>query len=254
MATVAAFPSVSANSFAQRARSRVPPTPWLCIALLAASAHASELSRLTASLPDVDPPPQSEAQWIARSARINGVPMTLKAFRSTLTPDAVLHHYDDWSDTLAGAKTQRSTNAPWRVFAIAAECCFITIKARAVANGSEGTITVSPPLDRKARRAESSFPRPATTELVNLQQYDDEGVEAEHLALRSARAPGVEAQAFRQLLKRDGWTLTRDQAGAVAARAHVIEAQKGAQHALLTLLPDRARAASTAIVIIWRKS
>lgn len=227
---------------------------WLCLALLAPSAHASELSRLTEALPDVEPPPQSEAQWIARSARINGVPMTLKAFRSLLSPDAVLHHYDGWSDRLAGAKTQRSTNPPWQVFAIAAQGCFITIQARAVAGGSEGTITVSPPLERKARRAESRFPRPASTQLVNLQQYDDAGVEAEHLALRSARAAGAEAQAFRDLLSREGWTVTRDQPGAAAARAHVLEAQKGAQHALLTLLPDRSRAAATAIVIIWRKS
>ena len=56
-----------------------------------------------------------------------------------------------------------------------------------------------------------------------------------------------------QELTRNGWQVIRRQHMRETARGVVIEAQRGAQQALLTLQPDRAQPSMTAIVIVWKK-
>jgi hypothetical protein len=53
-----------------------------------------------AALPDLAAPPQGTAQWIARNMRMNGLPMSLKAFESRLAPDAVLAYYESRAEVV----------------------------------------------------------------------------------------------------------------------------------------------------------
>lgn len=226
----------------------------LLTALIASPSVAGSLARSTAKLPELDAPPQGEAQWVARSMRLNGLPMTLKAFQSRLSSDAVLHHYESWSRGVPRAQTRRSNNPPWQVLAIQSQCCYITIQARATLNGSEGTLAVSAALDRAELKTQTAFPRPSSASIVNLQQYEDAGVESEHISLSSTRSVTTEASAFSQALTRAGWRIIRNHRSSHTPRGHVLEAQKGAQHALLTILPDQVRPTGTAIVVVWRKA
>jgi hypothetical protein len=120
--------------------------------------------------------------------------------------------------------------------------------------GSEGTIAVSPLLENAVTPVKTSFPHPASTKLVSLQEYDDDGIEAEHISLLSMRSVGIEAEAFLQALAREGWQVVREHAMNNVSRGHVIEAQLGTQQALLTLLPDHANPAFTAVIVVWRKA
>ena len=84
--------------------------------MLALPAAAGSLARATEALPELGAPPQGSAQWIARSMRMNGLPMTLKAFESRLTPDAVLSHYEGSLLKSTGAhEARRLVNPPWQV-------------------------------------------------------------------------------------------------------------------------------------------
>ena len=223
------------------------------IVLIAAPAHAGALMSATASLPEVDAPPQGEAQWIAQSMRMNGLPMTLKSFHSRLSAEAVLHHYDAWARTQGRRESAQSRNGEWLVLAIKSARHYISIQARTTLDGSHGTIAVSAVLEGAALKLDTSFPIPGTARIVNLQQYDDFGMEAEHISLSSARAPHTEAFAFSQLLAREGWQLVREQR-TTEGGGYVIEAQKGAQHALLTMVLDQSSASMTAVVVVWKKS
>src|SRR3990170_537476 len=111
---------------------------------LALPAYAGGLTRATEALPSLGAPPQGSAQWIAKSMRMNGLPMTLKVFESRLTPDAVLSHYEGFAKASGSHQSRRTTNAPWQVLMLKSADHFITVHARAVARGSEGTILVSP--------------------------------------------------------------------------------------------------------------
>lgn len=226
----------------------------LALALSAPPAQAERLIRTTSALSDLAAPPQGTAQWIARSMRMNGLPMTLKTFESRLSPEAVLSHYESQLKSSGSHETQRSMKSPWQVLMFRSHDTFITVHARAVNTGSEGTILVSPALDPALLRVRTEFPRPATARIVNLQQYDDAGMQSEHISLSSDRTPFVEAQAFSQLLIRDGWTMTDTRPTHESHRGFVLEVQREAEYALLVILPDVARPATTAIVVIWRKS
>lgn len=224
------------------------------IAMLILPVQADSLTRVTAALPDLTSPPQGEAHWIARSMRMNGLPMTLKAFQSRLNPDAVLAHYQSLLQSQSHHEARRSMNAPWHVLMLKSRDYFITVHARPVNRGSEGTILVSPALARSSLRLQTDFPRPASTRIVNLQQYDDAGIESEHISLTSARAPFTELQAFSQLLIHDGWTVLDTRPAQAARRGFVLEAQRQVEQVLLVIVPDAIQPNATAIVIAWKKS
>jgi len=218
---------------------------------LALPAHAGSFSRATEALPDLGAPPQGAVQWIAKSMRMNGLPMTLKIFESRLTPDAVLAHYEAF--VKGTHESRRAVNTPWHVLMLKSEDHFITVHARAVAHGSEGTILVSPAIDPDSLRMRTKFPRPASTRIVNLQQYDDDGVQSEHISLSSNRASFVELQDFSQLLIGEGWSVVDTRPTHEVQRGFVLEVQRQAEHALLVFLPNAAQPTTTAVSIVWRK-
>jgi hypothetical protein len=220
---------------------------------LALTAHAGTLSRATEALPSLGAPPQGSAQWVAKSMRMNGLPMTLKIFESRLTPDSVLAHYESFVKTNGSHESRRTTNAPWQVLMLKSEDHFITVHARPVARGSEGTILVSPALEPALLRMRTEFPRPASTRIVNLQQYDDDGVQSEHISLSSNRASFTELQDFSQLLIGEGWTVVDTRPTREVQRGFVLEVQRRAEHALLVIVPNAAQPTMTAIAITWRK-
>jgi hypothetical protein len=213
-----------------------------------------ELVDVTSGLPDVPAPPQGDVWWISKSMRMNGLPMTLKNFRSRLTPDAVCDYYRLNVPTHAPGEILRSRNGDWSMLSIRSRRELVTVQVRATRLGSEGTITVSPPPETVRLKVETTFPRPLSATIVNLQEYDDAGMEAEHITLSSVRSVGVEAHAFVDRLTRNGWQITLREPMQSVSRGQLVEAQKGAQHAMLSLAPDKLRPGTTSIVIIWKKS
>lgn len=212
------------------------------------SANAGAIARLTASLPDIGPPPQGEVRWVARSMRINGVPMTLKTVRSHFQPQELFEHYEALLRGSDHMEARRAVHGEWHVLAIKSRQHYVTIQVHLSVEGSEGTITVT--AIPSTTKFTTEFPRPLTTRLLSLQEYDDAGVESEHISLSSPRAVAVETQAFLHELARDGWQATQR----TAKRGAAIEAQRGAQQAFVMLQTNSAQPSSTTIVVVWKKS
>lgn len=227
--------------------------PILLLVLASGPAAAHDFTSITRTLAIVPSPPQGQSEWVARSMRLNGLPMTLKSFQSRLTPDAVLRHYESTIGARGAASSFRTRQGHCQTLSIRDHAELITIEAQATIAGSTGTIAVTPMLNVAQLRVETSFPRPATTSVVNLQEFDDDGIEAEHISLSSVRSVVVEAQGFAQALQRAGWQMVRLQPMKAAPSGRVLEAQKGAQQAFLTITRNGVRPA-TSIVVVWRKS
>lgn len=215
---------------------------------LVESAGAGTVARLTASLPEVGPPPQGEVRWVSRSMRMNGVPMTLQIVRSRLQPFEVFGHYESALRAKTHGETHRSTSGEWQVLGIRSPQHYITVQLRQTTAGSEGMIVVTR-LPAIATFV-TDFPRPPSTRLLSVQEYDDSGFESEHLSLSSTRGVPVEARGFLNELAREGWQVTQRDAG----RSTVLEAQRGAEQAFVTFTPDSTQPSMTAIVVVWRKS
>lgn len=218
----------------------------------ASSATAGSLAREVATLPDIAPPPGGRSFWIARAMRLNGMPLTLKAFSTTMNVEEALAHYEHELKTGASIATKRAQEGKWRTLAVFAPAYFITIRARNEGHGAQGTIAVSPANDKRRASRRTTFPHPAPAQLVNLQQYDDEGVEAEHISFVSRRTVSIEARDFAATLSRAGWELIRDEAAHSDHGGHVIEAQRGTQLAYVNI--ERRVRGDTAIVVLWKKA
>jgi hypothetical protein len=185
--------------------------------------------------------------------RLNGLPMTIKGFQSQLQADDVLAFYEKHSGIDSGDQ-RRLTSGEWRMLNIRTSHHLITVQARATIGGSEGTITVSTAPDRAKPTMATTFPLPKTSRLLSRQEYDDAGIESEHLSLSAVRSAAVEAKAFVEELERAGWQITRKQALRATPSGVVIEAQRGTQQARLVLQPDRSEPAKTAVIVLWRKT
>jgi hypothetical protein len=221
---------------------------------LAPCAYAGSIEHSTRGLPRVGAPPQGEVQWIARSMRHNGLPMTLQSFHSRLAAADVLRHYEARAKAETARESMRSRRGDWQMLTLKGAGYFITIQARDSTPGSVGTITVTADPAGTEQSLATHFPLPSSTQVVSVQQYEDRGDQAEHISLVSARAPHAEALSCAQTLSRAGWQLIQDAPARSIQRGHVIEAQKGAAHARLTFMPDRSQAGRTAIIIVWKKA
>ena len=225
----------------------------MMVLLISVPAHAGKIAAATAALPDVPAPPQGSAEWVARSMRMNGVALTLMTFESRLAPADVFSFYERTAGGWGRNEFRRAMRGADEILSIRSPRYLITIEARASVSGSEGLITASEPPERAKAALTSRFPHPASARIVNRQEYEDDGIEAEHLSLSSMRAPVVEAHAFVDELTRNAWQISRRQS-MQTGRGMLIEAQRGAELAQITLQPDRSRLATTAIVVVWRKT
>jgi hypothetical protein len=220
-------------------------------AMLAAECLAGPVAQQTRNLPDIPAPLGGEARWIARSMRLNGVPMTIKQFTTRANADDVLHHYESTLRKSSNMKTRRSVEGSVHVLAVMTDDYYATIRAKNTVHGAAGTITVTPPLANLVPRKHTRFPRPSTAQLVSLQEYDDDGLQAEHISLVSKRGVAIEAREFETALLRDGWELLRSEPSAKHRGSYVIEAQKAASLAFINL--RRAERDATTIIVVWRK-
>src|SRR5687768_17169386 len=160
-----------------------------CVATAAlfglSAVSAGELEQLTSKLPQIDGPPRGETQWIARSMRLNGVPMTIKSFQTSLSVDDVIHHYERSSRGKSSQQISRNRNGEWHVLGLHTHQHHVSIQVRSTSEGSEGTIAVTGEIKRDHQRPDTEFPRPSGVELASLQEYDDLGIEAEHIDFTS---------------------------------------------------------------------
>jgi hypothetical protein len=213
--------------------------------------NAGAIAQQTAALPDIPAPATGTAAWVARAMRMNGVPMTIKRFDSSANAAEVLHQYEHTLRTSSDMRTRRSQEGAWQVLAIMTDDYYATIRARDTTVGTEGTITVTPPLAKARAAKRTRFPHPQSAQVVSLQEYEDDGVEAEHIMLVSRQSVNREAREFAARLTQQGWQVLRSEP--VQRRdGHIIEAQHAAALAFINV--RRTESGGTTILVVWRKA
>ena len=226
----------------------------LMLFLVSEAALPVPIQRATSRFPEVPTPPQTRMEWIARSMRMNGLPMTLRSFDSSLPAAEVLAHFARWW-TSAVADSQRNAQqlqiGPWQVLALTSTRVHITVRVKSAGSGTTGTIAVSINPAVVQPSLVTSFPHPRDARVVSLQQYADPGSSAESIAFSSGRAVEIVARDFSRALAHQGWNVYRDQPATSARIGRVLEAQKGAELAQLTFAPGDH--SSSRIVVLWRK-
>ncbi|HEY8538740.1 MAG TPA: hypothetical protein VIL28_07720 [Steroidobacteraceae bacterium] len=214
-------------------------------------ALAGSIAAATRQLPELDAPPGGTAAWIAQAMRLNGVPMTIKSFAASMNAQEVLHYYERRLRS-SNTQTKRWHEGENHVLGVLSDNAYITVRARNTAHGAQGTITVTPPLAKQRSMLRTRFPHPPSARVANLQQYEDEGIEAEHISFVSAHSVASAARELTQFLREKGWTVHRSAPMFQTRGGHVIEAQKDASLAHLSF--RRLKSGETAILVVWKKT
>jgi len=222
---------------------------FLVLALMS-SAHAGSISKAVASLPDVPAPPQGETDWVAQSMRMNGLPMTIQTLVSRSVPGDVIHFYESWAKR-SGAQTRQWHTRDSQVLSIRAASYLVTIELQRVVDGSQGTIVTSSPPEKERLTAATAFAYPSSWRVANLQQYEDDGKETEHITFTSAQAAMTEAQAVLKMFAANGWTVISKRSSGV--NDFLVELQRNAELARIVITNDADRRANTFITVLWSK-
>lgn len=224
--------------------------PCLLVAFMS-TVHAGAISKAVASLPALPAPPQGMTEWVARSMRMNGLPMTIQMLVSRSVPDNVIHFYESWAKHQDGVQTRQWHTRNTQVLSIRAASYLATIELRRVVDGSQGTIVISSPPEKSSPMTSTQFPHPDSWRIANLQQYEDNGKDTEHITFTSAREPQSEAQTILQLLAARGWTLIDK--NAVGVNEVSLELQRNAELARVVVNHGTDHHANSLITILWSK-
>jgi hypothetical protein len=217
---------------------------------LMSTAHAGAISKAVASLPNLPVPPQGETEWVARSMRMNGLPMTIQTLVSRSLPDDVIHFYESWAKQ-GNAQTRQWHTRDAEVLSIRAPSYLVTIELQRVVGGSQGTIVTSPPPEKVKLTATTAFPHPTSWRVANLQQYEDDGKETEHITFTSAHGPMTEARDVLAILAANGWTLVSKRSS--DGNNFLAELQRDAELARVVIASDTDRRANTLVAVLWSK-
>jgi len=223
-----------------------------CLWLVAIStAHGSSLAKAVAAFPDLPTPPQGETQWIARSMRMNGLPMTIQSLVSRSVPSEVIQFYQSWAMQEGGSQTRQWHTHDNEVLSIRAVSYLVTIELQQVVSGSQGTIVISSPPERARLNTATEFPHPSYWRVANLQQYEDDGKETEHITFTSTHMPESEAQAIMEMLASNGWILISEHSS--SANDFSVELQRNTQFARVVITSRVDQRANTLVTVLWSK-
>jgi hypothetical protein len=219
--------------------------------LAGVTVHAASISEAVARFPELPTPPQTQLQWIARGMRMNGLPMTIQALYSHQRADALFLFYESWAKQAKGMQTRQWRTRESQVLSIKTDSSLTTIELQQSVQGAQGTIVTSLPPQNSPLITKTDFPHPTSWRIANLQQYEDEGKETEHITFTATRESVSEARAISELLEANGWHLVNRQTS--RGDLYVLEAQLETEQARIVIAYDGDRRATTLVTVLWNK-
>lgn len=174
-------------------------------ALTATPGHALS----TVPWPDVPPPLKARVEWVARDARVNGLPTRIERFESTVSVEEMLAHYRAfWGNSPAGKPMERQGGG-WRSISTRHGPFQIAVQVKSRdRSGSEGLISVVNFVEAKADFVPRNLPRVPDSKVVQVTESVDGPMRSFLVTLTSPQGADFNAQRYRDELESDGWALS----------------------------------------------
>lgn len=179
----------------------------LCVGLAVLHCGVAATDPLDIPLPQVGSVHGVQTAWVARKMSQNGVPMSIRSFKSKRSIDEVLQAYRkallasgaQHADIVhsAGVNTLGAGMGPY----------FINVQgANHKGMGSAGFIVVSVMPGVMDSSTDTSLPVPKGAHVLSVQRYDEQGKKAESATMASSKAVSVMADDVKAGLKGRGWS------------------------------------------------
>lgn len=206
------------------------------------------------SVPEIEPLPGMEAQWIGRKMAINGVPTSMRAFVSDASADQVLDAYQDRWKVRGLGQIARSEFDGARSVGMEYRGHYYSVQAYDVGGGSEGVLTVSvAPADAVADFS-TQFPLPLGSHVEQKIEAIDSGKRMETLVVTSEQTVASLASYIDASLRREHW-VAQNFSDADTSGQRVLNFQRGSELSQITIIerppayPDK-----TMMTIHWVKN
>jgi len=185
------------------------------LAAIAASVAAAAPAGVNAGLvlpvtpwPEVPDPPRSHAEWVARDARVNGLPMRIEHFDSEVSPEEVIAFYQaSWSKLPAGAPHRKHVGE-WDTLSTQHGVFQIVVQVRARdPQGSQGLVSISNRGETERHWTPRDWPTWPGTNVTEVTDSADGGRRSQMVAMVSRDDYEITVQRWQDEWKRRGYAL-----------------------------------------------
>ena len=158
--------------------------------------------------PEVPPPLKARVEWVARDARVNGLPTRIERFESTASVEEVLSYYRSfWARSPAGGPLENESGG-WRSISTRHGPFQIAVQVKPRdRSGSEGLVSVMNFVEVKTDYVPSSLPRVSDSKVLQVTESVDGPIRSFLVTLASSHGVEFNAQRYREELTGQGWVL-----------------------------------------------
>ncbi len=209
----------------------------------AASVHATT-STSTTPWPEVPPPVKARVEWVAKDARINGLPSRIERFESTASVEEMLGHYRAFWARSPNGKPMENEAGGWRSISTRHGPFQIAVQVKPRdAGGSEGLVSVMNVLEAKADYVPRNLPKVSGSRVLQVTESVDGPIRSFLVTLTSTQGVELNAQLYRDELRSQGWK-PLDQMNAPGIRgtpSHFSGFKRGEESLDMTIIETKAR-------------
>jgi hypothetical protein len=183
----------------------------VAVSLVAAPAWVSAAAALPVTpWPDVPDPPRSHTEWVARDARINGLPMRIEHFDSEVSVDEVLAFYQGAWARLPAGEAHLKRVGEWQTVSTISGPFQIAVQVRrGSAGGSQGLVSVSNRKEASKNWIPRDWPQWPGMRVNEVTDSVDGEHRSQMVAMVSTDNYDITVQRWRDEWKRRGYVLSQ---------------------------------------------
>lgn len=162
--------------------------------------------------PEIEPPPKSSLEWVGRDMKLNGVPLRIQHFESSLSPDEVLTFYRTHWGTQQDKKSVENKQGSYDVIGKREGDYYLTVEVKAgKASASEGLLNVSrlPGID-KPDLSPGDLPMNSGSKVLWVMDSNDAGKVSKQVTLYNRDSVQSNALYYDHALQSRGWVKRQD--------------------------------------------
>lgn len=200
--------------------------------------------------PEIEAPPRSTLEWVGKDMKLNGVPLRIQHFESSLSPDEVLTFYRSHWGSQQDKKSVENKQGSYNVIGKRDGDYYLTVEVKAgKTTASEGLLNVSrlPGVD-KPDMSPGDLPMNSGSKVLWVMDSNDAGKTSKQVTLYNRDSVQSNALYYDHALQSRGWVKRQDsRAKDTPDENNLLSYAKGGQEWTLEIVHKRGSQATLVV-------
>lgn len=163
-----------------------------------------------ANWPELPDPPRAKMEWIARDARINGLPSRIERFESELSTTELLDFYNTYWTRSQPTPSRRDTRAEWKTISALSGKTQIVVQVRPRSGGSEGIVSMVNFGDARTDFVPAGLPRWPDVKLQQVMESIDGPKRSQMVSMSSTSGFDLNRKRWKDAWVRQGYAVSHE--------------------------------------------